>query len=115
MMSRAAMRVGIVILPDTDELGAWWRSVAELAKRFEDAAAAAGRGDGEVDRVLSLDAAPVFSLSSAGFFAEAVGRAADLGFTDVVTHWPRENSWYAGSETVLETVASDILPTLRHR
>ncbi|MEJ3745724.1 LLM class flavin-dependent oxidoreductase [Actinomycetes bacterium KLBMP 9797] len=99
----------------SDDLGAWWRSVAESATRFDDALAAAGRGPGAIDRMLSLDAAPVFSLSSAAFFAEAAGRAADLGFTDVITHWPRENSWYAGSESVLEEVATNVLPSRRSR
>ncbi|GAA4262758.1 LLM class flavin-dependent oxidoreductase [Dactylosporangium darangshiense] len=96
-----------------DDLDAWWRSVVELTERFGEAEAHAGRGPGEVDRLLSLDAAPVFSLSSAGFFAEAVGRASELGFTDVITHWPRADSWYAGSETVLEAVASEVLPVIR--
>jgi hypothetical protein len=39
-------------------------------------------------------------------FVDAVGRATRLGFTDVVTHWPRRASWYAGSESVLETIAA---------
>ncbi len=34
-----------------------------------------------------------------------MGRAADLGFTDVVAHWPREDGIYAGDESVLEAVA----------
>ena len=59
-----------------------------------------------MDRYLCLDASPVYSLSSADAFADAVGRAAALGFTDVVTHWPRESSWYAGDEAVLEAVAT---------
>jgi alkanesulfonate monooxygenase SsuD/methylene tetrahydromethanopterin reductase-like flavin-dependent oxidoreductase (luciferase family) len=96
-----------------DDLDAWWRSVVELTERFGEAEADAGRAPGEVDRLLSLDAAPVFSLSSADFFADAVGRASELGFTDVITHWPRADSWYAGSETVLETVASEVLPAVR--
>jgi hypothetical protein len=29
-----------------------------------------------------------------------------MGFTDVVTHWPRADGVYAGSESVLEAVAS---------
>jgi len=91
----------------TDDLGAWWRSVAEAAKRFGEVA-----GTATHDRMLSLDAAPVFSLSSADYFADAAGRAGELGFTDVVTHWPRESGWYAGSEAVLETVARDVLPHL---
>jgi hypothetical protein len=51
-------------------------------------------------------------LSSPGAFADAVGRAAELGFTDVLAHWPRASSWYAGSEKVLESVAA-MLPRLR--
>jgi alkanesulfonate monooxygenase SsuD/methylene tetrahydromethanopterin reductase-like flavin-dependent oxidoreductase (luciferase family) len=91
------------------DLETWWRGVAEVAGMFDDALASAGRPPAEVRRYLSLDAAPVFSLSSAGFFADAVGRAADLGFTDAVTHWPRPAGWYAGDEAVLEAVAADVL------
>ncbi|MFI7544097.1 LLM class flavin-dependent oxidoreductase [Actinoplanes sp. NPDC049599] len=90
-----------------DDEDAWWRSVAEVSARFTEAAN--GRA---VDRYLNLDSSPVFSLSSADAFTEAVGRAAELGFTDVLTHWPRRSSWYAGDEKVLETVAS-MLPKLR--
>jgi alkanesulfonate monooxygenase SsuD/methylene tetrahydromethanopterin reductase-like flavin-dependent oxidoreductase (luciferase family) len=96
-----------------DDLDAWWRSVAESVKRFEDALAGADRDPAAVDRYLSLDAAPVFSLSSVEFFAEAVGRADELGFTDALTHWPRPSSWYAGDESVLDAVATDILPRYR--
>ncbi|MEA2435903.1 MAG: hypothetical protein QOF65_459, partial [Thermoleophilaceae bacterium] len=78
-----------------DDLDAWWRSVAELAGRFE----------GAGDRYLMLDSAPVFSLSSASFFEEQLGRARELGFTDAITHWPRPSSWYAGDESVLDEVA----------
>jgi alkanesulfonate monooxygenase SsuD/methylene tetrahydromethanopterin reductase-like flavin-dependent oxidoreductase (luciferase family) len=89
----------------TADLDEWWRSVAAAARHFDRALAAAGRDVSTVDRYLSLDAAPVYSLSSAAYFAEAVGRAADLGFTDAVTHWPRERGWYAGAESVLAEVA----------
>ncbi|MEA2441830.1 MAG: hypothetical protein QOH76_3254 [Thermoleophilaceae bacterium] len=78
-----------------DDLEEWWRSVAELAKRYE----------GGGDRYLMLDSAPVFSLSSASFFEEQLGRARELGFTDAITHWPRPSSWYAGDESVLDEVA----------
>jgi alkanesulfonate monooxygenase SsuD/methylene tetrahydromethanopterin reductase-like flavin-dependent oxidoreductase (luciferase family) len=85
-----------------DELEAWWESVAERAERFE----------GPGDRYLMLDSAPRFSLSSRGFFEEQVFRAAELGFTDVITHWPRPSSWYAGDESVLDEVATEVLPQL---
>jgi hypothetical protein len=94
------------------ELASWWRSVADLVRRFDDVEAA-GPGHGALDRMLSLDAAPVFSLSSADFFADAAGRAGELGFTDVITHWPRRDGWYAGSEATLETVANEVLPAVR--
>jgi alkanesulfonate monooxygenase SsuD/methylene tetrahydromethanopterin reductase-like flavin-dependent oxidoreductase (luciferase family) len=94
------------------DLAAWWRGVDERAHRFADALVAAGRDPAAVDRYLSLDSAPVFSLSSVDAFTDAVGRAAEAGFTDVITHWPRRESWYAGDEAVLETVAADVLPTL---
>lgn len=85
-----------------DDLDGWWRSVAERATRFE----------GSGDRYLMLDSAPRFSLSSRDFFEEQVERAGELGFTDVITHWPRPSSWYAGDESVLEEVAADVLPRL---
>ena len=86
--------------------------MATLTEKFDDALAAAGRPADAVDRYLNLDSAPVFSMSSVDAFTDAVGRAAGLGFTDVVAHWPRASSWYAGSEKVLETVAG-LLPRLR--
>ncbi|MGA8977758.1 MAG: LLM class flavin-dependent oxidoreductase, partial [Pedococcus sp.] len=57
------------------------------------------------DRYLSLDGSPQFSLESVGVFEDMVGRAGELGFSDVVTHWPRAEGPYAGSEGVLERVA----------
>ncbi len=55
----------------------------------------------------------VFSLESVGRFEEMTGRAAEIGFTDVITHWPRPDSPYAGDEAVLDSVASDVIPALR--
>jgi alkanesulfonate monooxygenase SsuD/methylene tetrahydromethanopterin reductase-like flavin-dependent oxidoreductase (luciferase family) len=95
-----------------EDLDAWWRGVARLAERFDEALERAGRDRGEVVRHLSLDAAPVYSLSSVDAFVDAVGRAAALGFTDVDTHWPRAASWYAGDEAVLDTLATEVLPKL---
>lgn len=86
----------------------WWAGVADLAKRFTDTPGADG-----LDRYLSLDAAPVFSLSSVEYFRDAAGRAAELGFTDIVSHWPRDEGVYAGRLSTLERVVSDVLPRLR--
>jgi alkanesulfonate monooxygenase SsuD/methylene tetrahydromethanopterin reductase-like flavin-dependent oxidoreductase (luciferase family) len=91
-----------------DGLAGWWQSVADAAGRLEEALAAAGREPGQVRRYLSLDASGTFALTSAAYFDDAVGRAAELGFTDVITHWPRPSGWYAGDESVLESVAARI-------
>jgi alkanesulfonate monooxygenase SsuD/methylene tetrahydromethanopterin reductase-like flavin-dependent oxidoreductase (luciferase family) len=78
-----------------DDLESWWVAVADRADQVGEARAA---------RYLMLDSAPVFSLSSIDAFTEAIERAAALGFTDVVTHWPRPESWYAGDEAILDDV-----------
>ena len=91
----------------------WWRSVAEACGRLDDAMDAAGRAPEQMRRYLSLDASGTFALTSPEFFADATGRAAALGFTDVITHWPRPSGWYAGDESVLETVAAEIVSPAR--
>ncbi|NYG07072.1 alkanesulfonate monooxygenase SsuD/methylene tetrahydromethanopterin reductase-like flavin-dependent oxidoreductase (luciferase family) [Phycicoccus badiiscoriae] len=94
-----------------ETLDEWWSGIAELSARLDEAEGAADR-QAPLDRYLSLDGAPRYSLESAELFAEMVGRAAGLGFTDVVTHWPRAEGVYAGSEAVLDEVAAR-LPGLR--
>ena len=51
-------------------------------------------------------ASPRYALESVELYAEMSGRAAELGFTDVVTHWPRPDGPYAGSEATLEAAAA---------
>ena len=89
------------------DLDTWFASVADLSHRLDDLLE--GR---HLDRYLSLDSA-VFALSSPAAFEDAVQRAAALGFTDVITHWPRAEGVYAGSEDVLEQVAAEVIPRLR--
>ena len=89
----------------------WWDGVAVLSHRMDDVLAEAGRDPATLRRYLSVDGGG-YALASAGAFADAVGRARELGFTDVVTHWPRAEGVYAGDAAVLEQVAAD-LDTLR--
>ncbi|MBB2988415.1 LLM class flavin-dependent oxidoreductase [Terracoccus luteus] len=90
----------------------WWSLVEQAAGRVTDALAAAGR-TGDFPRYLNIDAGPTFTLTSVDAFEDAVGRAADLGFTDVITHWPRAEGPFAGRREVLEHVASEVLPRWR--
>jgi alkanesulfonate monooxygenase SsuD/methylene tetrahydromethanopterin reductase-like flavin-dependent oxidoreductase (luciferase family) len=94
---------------DPDE---WWRSVTRANARMTELVHEAGRSPSSVDRYLSLDASGAYSLGSVETFRDAVGRAAEAGFTDVLTHWPRPQDWYAGDEAVLEAVAAEVLPGL---
>jgi alkanesulfonate monooxygenase SsuD/methylene tetrahydromethanopterin reductase-like flavin-dependent oxidoreductase (luciferase family) len=90
-----------------DDLDSWWGSVTDLSHRLDDVLE--GR---PFDRYLSLDS-NVYSLTSADAFEDAVSRAAKLGFTDVITHWPRGEGYYAGSEAVLEQVVAEVMPRFR--
>ncbi|KAA1424859.1 LLM class flavin-dependent oxidoreductase [Mumia zhuanghuii] len=92
------------------DLEAWWAETAAQTHQLDAALEAEGRQPGSIDRYLLLDpGAPVYSLSSVAFLTEAVERAAGLGFTDVVTTWPRESGWFAGDESVLDDVATTLL------
>ncbi|MGW6443562.1 LLM class flavin-dependent oxidoreductase [Lentzea sp. NPDC055074] len=113
---RIAARFGqgwVTTGPPTEDLDAWWRGVAEMSEQFTETLVTQDR-PGRVARHLNLDSAPRYSLSSSAYFTDAVGRATELGFTDVVVHWPRHDGIYAGSESVVEEIAADVLPTLGH-
>jgi alkanesulfonate monooxygenase SsuD/methylene tetrahydromethanopterin reductase-like flavin-dependent oxidoreductase (luciferase family) len=96
----------------------WYASLGTASATMDEALSAEGRDPGSFRRYLLLDSAPAygaarFALQSVGLFEEMTGRAAELGFTDVVTHWPRPSDPYAGSVDVLEQVAADVMPRLR--
>jgi alkanesulfonate monooxygenase SsuD/methylene tetrahydromethanopterin reductase-like flavin-dependent oxidoreductase (luciferase family) len=95
----------------TDDLDGWFKTVADLTHRLDDTLAAAGE-DRPFDRYLSLDNS-LYALTSVAAFEDLTGRAAALGFTDVITHWPRAEGIYAGSEDVLEQVAAEVIPRFR--
>lgn len=99
--------------PSVETPGEWWAALAELGGRLDEALATAGREPATLERHLNLDSSPQFALASAGLFEEMAGRAGELGFTDVITHWPRPDGPYAGEVSVLETVASEVIPRLR--
>lgn len=98
-------------LEDPDYDG-WWRGVADTVRRFDGELASINRAKGTIDRYLNLDSSPVYSLTSVDAFEDAAGRARELGFTDLVVHWPRSDGVYAGRESVLEDVAGDVIPGL---
>ena len=113
---RFAARVGdgwVTTGPRADSLDSWFGALAESSAVIGEALETGGRDGATFARYLILDTGPRFSLESPGLFEEMAGRAAALGFTDVITHWPRPEAPYAGSRDVLETVAATVLPRLR--
>lgn len=99
---------GWITLGDhVEDLDAWWSGLADRVHHLEDEETKAGR---RLQRFLNLDAAPRFSLDSVDGYEDAVGRADDLGFDEVISHWPRSEGVYAGREEVLFEVASRFLP-----
>ena len=94
-----------------DDLDSWFATVTDLTHRLDDVLAAAGE-QRPFDRYLSIDNG-AYALSSVAAFEDIVGRAAALGFTDVITHWPRAEGVYAGREEVLEQVAAEVIPRFR--
>ena len=99
--------------PKVETMDEWWVALAELGGRLDEILAVAGRDSSTFDRYLSLDSSPRFSLSSVETFEEMAGRAGELGFTDVIAHWPRPDGPYAGGVSVLEQVAAQVLPQRR--
>lgn len=106
---------GPAVDPDTpDALARWWEAVAGLLERFRTTARAAGRDPDTLTTMVSLDSAPVFSLRDLDTFADAAGRARDLGFTDAIVHWPRPEGIYAGDERMLDRVAELLVDGAYH-
>ncbi|AKU15583.1 LLM class flavin-dependent oxidoreductase [Luteipulveratus mongoliensis] len=96
-----------------DSYDAWWASLRELSGRLDEALEKEGRAAEGFQRHLNLDPDEFYSLESVDRFEDAVGRAAELGFTDVIAHWPRATEPYRGTIEVLETVAAEVLPRWR--
>ncbi|HET9656677.1 MAG TPA: hypothetical protein VFP72_15085 [Kineosporiaceae bacterium] len=87
--------------------------MAGLARRFDEVLDEAGRDPLTVDRLLAVDSAPTFALVSPEVFTDVAGRAAELGFTDLVVHWPLPGApVYDAPESVLDEVAA-VLPAVQ--
>ena len=91
-----------------DTVDEWFDHVAGLAARFDDACAQHGPRPASTATSSSTPrrATPWSRSTSTPRWP---GRAAELGFTDVVTHWPRPDGPYAGDEAVLEAVAATVV------
>lgn len=94
---------GPTFAPGEGDQEAWWDGLAAMVQRMREVAEPIGPVP---SMYLNLDGAPLYSLQSPDLLVEGVERAAALGFSDVVVHWPRESGIYAGSEDVMAEALS---------
>ena len=82
----------------SETLDDWFAGIARSAAVLRDT-----RGDATTPfaTYLSLDASPHNALESVALFDDMVGRATELGFSDVVVHWPRASEPYRAPIEVL--------------
>jgi alkanesulfonate monooxygenase SsuD/methylene tetrahydromethanopterin reductase-like flavin-dependent oxidoreductase (luciferase family) len=93
-MRLAAHHAWVTAGRPADTQRAWWDGVTELARRF----------DAPVPRYLNADAAPLSPLISVTAFEDTAGRAAELGFTDLIVRWADDD------EGVLKAIAQNRSP-----
>ncbi len=87
------------------EPDAWWTGVARAANNFAEHCAAIGSPHEGFRRYLDLMGGPG-PAQSAEKIHDDVGRARDLGFTDVVMPWPRASEPFANSMAAFEEFAT---------
>ncbi|WP_440712567.1 LLM class flavin-dependent oxidoreductase [Gordonia sp. FQ] len=88
----------------------WWAGVAAAGRAFDRVTAETAVPAGFA-RILNMSHR-LGATDSAAAFGDDVQRAADLGFTEVITAWPRPDQPFAGRERLIEEIAAD-LPRLR--
>lgn len=96
--------------PKLYETGTPEQSVQALRAQTEklaDACAAAGRDVTELDKILLTGFTPDRGrpLESLDAFVDFAGRHQELGFTDIVIHWPIPDSDFASEVKVFERIA----------
>ncbi|MFT4086715.1 MAG: LLM class flavin-dependent oxidoreductase [Gordonia sp. (in: high G+C Gram-positive bacteria)] len=89
-----------------DTVDEWFDGVARNCRTLDEALVQRADPPADFRRYLSLSMCPESPIESPAAFDDAAGRAAELGFTDVMLGWPRDTEPYRGSERVLEQIAA---------
>ncbi|MFJ4913365.1 LLM class flavin-dependent oxidoreductase [Streptomyces sp. NPDC088726] len=82
--------------------------------RLEAACGKAGRDVAELDKVLLTAFTPDRSrmLDSVDAFVDFAGRHREIGFTEIVVHWPIPDSGFAADQGVFERIATEAVQQL---
>ncbi|MEH0545437.1 LLM class flavin-dependent oxidoreductase [Streptomyces sp. B21-105] len=91
------------------------RAIRGQLEKLADACAELGRDEAELGKVLLTGFTPDRSrpLESLDAFVDFAGRHRELGFTEIVMHWPIPDSDFAADEKVFEQIAMEALAQLR--
>ncbi len=82
------------------------RALSRQISDLEDACAAVGRDPASVRRLALTGRLLASGLASVEEFRDTIGRYEEVGITDVVVHWPREDEPYAGDLERFERIVS---------
>ncbi|MFR0358702.1 LLM class flavin-dependent oxidoreductase [Streptomyces sediminimaris] len=85
------------------------QAIRGQAAKLADACAAIGRNVAEMDKVLLTGFTPDRDrpLQSLDAFVDFAGRHHELGFTEIVIHWPVPGTRFAADRKVFEQIAMD--------
>ncbi|MFF1377708.1 LLM class flavin-dependent oxidoreductase [Streptomyces sp. NPDC058308] len=89
-------------------------ALAGQIERLGKACAELGRDTAELEKVLLTGFTPDRSrpLQSVDAFVDFAGRHQELGFTEIVVHWPIPDSGFAADESVFEKIATEAVRQL---
>ncbi|MFF0734560.1 LLM class flavin-dependent oxidoreductase [Streptomyces chartreusis] len=92
-----------------------FQAIRGQVEKLSDACAAIGRDVAGLDKVLLTGFTPERSgvLESLDAFVDFAGRHQELGFTEIVVHWPIPDSDFAADEKVFEQIAMEAAAQLR--
>ncbi|MFE7440628.1 LLM class flavin-dependent oxidoreductase [Streptomyces chartreusis] len=92
-----------------------FQAIRGQVEKLSDACAAVGRDVAGLDKVLLTGFTPERSgvLQSLDAFVDFAGRHQELGFTEIVVHWPIADSDFAADEKVFEQIAMEAAAQLR--
>ncbi|MGX8907191.1 LLM class flavin-dependent oxidoreductase [Streptomyces netropsis] len=87
-------------------------AIAGQIKKLGAACATEGRDVAELEKVLLTGFTPDRPLASLDAFVDFAGRHAELGFDEIVLHWPIADSLFAADVAVFEKIATEGLAQL---
>jgi alkanesulfonate monooxygenase SsuD/methylene tetrahydromethanopterin reductase-like flavin-dependent oxidoreductase (luciferase family) len=88
-------------------------AIGRQVDRLSVACADIDRDPTELDKILLTGFTPDRPLDSFDAFVDIAGAHAELGFTEIVLHWPVADTMFAADEKVFERIATEGLAQLR--